>query len=268
VIAGQFFLAAPATTEESTMACDHDENDDIQSELGRLTGPVARTPAPRIAGTPITLYVDSTEANEQLKLDALDEALGLVHARTGERFDGLTVYLGGPCRCIAYAGESGGDRSQVLFLGDQMLVKTATAMSEKASGVKGGYGAAERGVADQRYDDQRKNVLNPTRLFASKASYQAAKLHAKAVAVIVHEFGHLLHERLHSGTFWNLKREKNVEGAANDRPPATLAVQVSQYATKSKLEFTAEVFTGLIYGKHYAPAVISQYQEYGGVDVH
>jgi hypothetical protein len=133
--------------------------------------------------------------------------------------------------------------------------------------VKGGYGAAERGVADQQYDAKRKSVLNPSRIFSSKESYQAAKVNAKAVAVIVHEFGHLLHERLSSKAFWDLKQEKNVEGAANDRPPANLAMLVSQYATKSKLEFTAEVFTGLIYGRHYAAPVIAQYQAYGGVDV-
>lgn len=251
------------------MACDHDENDDITKELARLTNPQQRMPGPRPAGTPINLYVDTTENNEQLKLDALAQALGLVHVRTGERFDGLTVYLGGPCRCIAYAGEAGGARSQVLFLGDQMLVKTAMTAggSEKATGVKGGYGTAERGVADQQYDVHRKHVLSPARTFAGKDAYQASKVHAKAVAVIVHEFGHLLHERLSSTAFWGLKTEKNVEGAANDRPPSALAIQVSQYATKSKLEFTAEVFTGLIYGQHYSPPVIAQYQAYGGVNV-
>ena len=246
------------------MACDHDENNDIVSEKARLKSLTAK-PAVRIAATPVTLEVDGTETSEQLKLDALGEALGLVHVKTGQLLPALNLYLGAPCRCIAYLGENGGNRSYSMFLGDQMLVKTAVAMSEKDSKVKGGYGVAERGVADQAYDKQRMSPMNPARWIKGEQAYKEAKLHAKAVAVIVHEIGHLLHESNDSAKFWALKREKNVEGAANDRPPADLAVQVSQYATKSKLEYTAEVFTGLIYGQHYTPAVMAKYVEYGGI---
>jgi hypothetical protein len=248
------------------MACDHNENDDIQTELAKLNAPVQRHPSPRLAGTTIQLYVDATETNERLKTDALASALALVHARTGQRFEGLKVYLGEKCRCIAYAGEAGGNRQPVLFLGDQMLSKTPTTSTEAASGVKGGHSLkGERGVADQRYDDKRKHVLNPSRVFMGKDAYQAVKLNAKAIAIIVHEFGHVLHERLNSGVFWGLKTTWATEENPDDRPPSDLAMQVSQYATKSKLEFVAEIFTGRIYGKHYSPQVLAKYQEYGGV---
>lgn len=246
------------------MACEHDENASIATEKARLTNLERREPL-RVAGMPVQLEVDATETCEQLKLNALGEAVGLVHARTGHRPESLALYLGAPCRCIAYLGEDGGSRSYVMFLGDQMLVKTAVVQTEKQTGVKGGYGSAERGVADQQYDAQRRHVLSPARLIMGKDAYQGAKLHAKAVAVIVHELGHLFHEANDSEKYWALKTQKNVEGASNDRPPADVAIQVSQYATKSKLEFVAEVFTGLIYGKHYSPAVMSRYAEYGGL---
>src|ERR1043165_764547 len=132
------------------MPCEHDENDDIGTERAKLTN-LAHRPGIRCAGTPIQLYVDATEQHEALKLGALDEALNRVYARTGERLDGLEVYLGGPVRCIAYMGENGGNRSYCIFLGDQMIQKTAMTMSQKASGVKGGYGAGDRGIADQQY---------------------------------------------------------------------------------------------------------------------
>ena len=246
------------------MACEHDENASIATEKARLTKLERREPQ-RIAGTPVQLEVDATETCEQLKLTALGEAIGLVHARTGHLPGALSLYLGAPCRCIAYLGEDGGSRSYVMFLGDQMLVKTPVAQTEKQTGVKGGYGTADRGVADQQYDAQRRNVLSPVRLMMGKEAYQGAKLHSKAVAVIVHELGHLFHEANDSEKYWALKTQKNVEGAANDRPPADLAIQVSQYAAKSKLEFVAEVFTGLVYGKVYSPAVMSKYSEYGGM---
>lgn len=243
--------------------CDHDENADIGSELARLTNPLQRK-AVRIGGTAIDLHVSADETAEQLKLDALEDALGLVLARTGIQLPALKLYLGANCRCIAYMGEAGGNRDYVLFLGDQMLHKTPVAMSEKASGVKGGYGTQERGVADQRYDAMRKKVLSPSRTFMGKDKYQARKVNAKAIAVIVHEMGHILHENGGGRQFWALKRNWGEEGGGGDRPPANLAVQVSQYATKSKLEFVAEVFTGLVYGQHYSPQVMQQYADYGG----
>ena len=242
--------------------CDHEENDSISTEKAALVTPLANRTV-RVGGTTIDTWISADETAEQLKLDTLAEALGLVHSKTGIELPSLTLYLGAKCRCIAYMGESGGNRDYILFLGDQMLSKTPLAMTEKASGVKGGYGTADRGVADQRYDAKRKSVLNPTRWVMGEKDYQAAKVQAKAIAVIVHEMGHILHERGGDTMFWKLKTTWGDEG----RPPANLAVQVSQYATKSQLEFVAEVFTGRVYGKHYAPAVMTQYAAYGGTPV-
>jgi hypothetical protein len=241
------------------MACDHDENDSVTSELAKLRMPFKQY-TQNIGGTTVNVQVSTDEQSEQLKLDTLKSALGLVGTRTGIQLGALQLYLGTNCRCIAYMGESGGNRDYVLFLGDQMLVKTAVAVSEKKSGVKGGFGTQERGVADQQYDSKRMSTLNPARWVMSKEDYQARKVEAKAIAVIVHELGHILHERGDDANFWRLKTTWGDEG----RPPAHIAVQVSQYATKSQLEFVAEVFTGLVYGKHYSPAVMTQYQTYGG----
>ena len=242
--------------------CDHDENDSVTDEIQKLTTPLQQK-ALHIGGTAVDARISADEQNEKLKTETLTKALGLVHAKTGIQLPALTLYLGANCRCIAYMGESGGNRDYVLFLGDQMLTKTAVAMSASKSGVKGGYGTAERGVADQRYDAARKMHINPTRLFAKTEDYQASKVAAKAVAVIVHELGHILHESSGHDKFWELKTTWGDDG----RPPAHLAVQVSQYATKSQLEFVAEVFTGLVFGQHYAQAVLDQYAAYGGTPV-
>jgi hypothetical protein len=248
------------------MTCEHDENASVLAEKARLTNPVREEFPPRIGGIGIELWVDTTEKHRGEKLTALEQALGLVQDRAGARFDGLTVYLGAPCRCIAFLGEESGNRKQILFLGDQMLDKSDVGVSEKASQVKGGIGAkGVRGIADQQYDAQRKLPVNPARMFSSEENYQKAKISAKAVAVIVHELGHLLHEDKSPRPFWALKMHKNEEGGPLDTPPAAIAQQVSQYATNNRLEFVAEVFTGAVFGTQYSAAVIELYRNYGGM---
>jgi hypothetical protein len=74
-------------------------------------------------------------------------------------------------------------------------------------------------------------------------------------AVVVHELGHNLHERANEGFFWDGADAGGAEPLAN---------QVSNYATKNKLEFVAEVFTGRMYGRNYSAQVMAQYGAYGG----
>jgi len=74
-------------------------------------------------------------------------------------------------------------------------------------------------------------------------------------AVIVHELGHNLHERANEGFFW--------DGAAAGAAEPT-ASQVSNYATKNRLEFVAEVFTGRMYGLAFPAAVMEAYRGFGG----
>jgi hypothetical protein len=122
------------------------------------------------------------------------------------------------------------------------------------------------------YDTKRMSTLNPSRWVMSKAAYQEAKANAKAEAVVVHELGHILHEKESGKDFWEIKKNKGKEvefQEENDRArpinaPMKLANQVSQYAGTGIIEYIAEVFTGLVYGTHYSDEVIALYVQQGG----
>lgn len=96
-----------------------------------------------------------------------------------------------------------------------------------------------------------------------------------------HEVGHALHmERLkltRTGDVferWNEYRDWNVlltlpsgraRSVAEMREAVRLAHTVSRYAATNPVEFVAEVFSGLIDGRVYAPEVMSLYKNLGGV---
>lgn len=243
------------------MACDHNENAQISDELAKM--PNEMLGAEGVHGPcAITLRVEPADPDADAKLRALTAALTLVEQKTHLHLDALRVYLATNVRCIAFMGEKAGDRNYVLFLGNQMLAKTPLTLSERDSQIKGGFGSADRGVADQAYDAKRKSVLNPTRWFMG-SKYQQTKVNAKMTTVVVHELGHIFHEREQGESFWTHKTTWGDEG----RPPSTQAMKVSQYAAKSKLEYVAEVFTGLIMGVHYDQDVIDVYLQLGGVTV-
>jgi hypothetical protein len=252
------------------MACEHEENESIDQEKGKLTLPQAAPAVIQHGATTINVYIETGHANANEKLNSTLEALDLVAKNTLRQLNALDLYLGANCRCIAYLGETGGNRSYTLFLGDQMMQKTAKSGTQADAVFTGGFGmGGERGIADQVYDDKRKSTWNPARWFMS--DYQKSKVSAKMCAVVVHEMGHILHEGTGGATYWGLKMMRRADdlhaqtdAAADDRPPANIAVKVSQYATKSKLEFTAEVFTGLVYGKQYDDDVLQTYVRYGG----
>ncbi len=74
-------------------------------------------------------------------------------------------------------------------------------------------------------------------------------------AVVTHELGHNLHELAADTVFWD---------AVTNQVPEPLSNQVSNYAGKNKLEFVAEVFTGMMYGRTYAQNVMTRYGALGG----
>lgn len=78
-------------------------------------------------------------------------------------------------------------------------------------------------------------------------------------AVVTHELGHNLHERANEGFFW----DTNECSWGNDDDQRA-ARAVSEYATKNKLEFVAEVFTGIMYGETYENSIMDSYREYLG----
>lgn len=73
---------------------------------------------------------------------------------------------------------------------------------------------------------------------------------------LIHEIGHILHERSLGDAFWT-------PGSIVTGSPTT-ANKVSGYAGNNKKEFVAEVFTGLILGKVWPTDVMNEYRRYGG----
>lgn len=75
----------------------------------------------------------------------------------------------------------------------------------------------------------------------------------------VHELGHVLHEKDGGQKFWDRHDDVTM-----DRGLQAAALKVSHYATKSPLEFVAEVFAGRVHGKMYGKEVVEEYRKLGG----
>ena len=78
----------------------------------------------------------------------------------------------------------------------------------------------------------------------------------KPTITCIHEIGHILHERSLGDAFW--------ETGSAVGGKATNHAEVSGYAGQNKKEFIAEVFAGLILGKHFSAACMQEYQGLGG----
>lgn len=72
----------------------------------------------------------------------------------------------------------------------------------------------------------------------------------------IHEIGHALHAAARGDDFH--------DPAANLTGRAANAAAVSGYAASNKKEFVAEVFAGLMVGRHFSTAVMDEYMQYGG----
>jgi hypothetical protein len=216
-----------------------------------------------ISGVTVLVTIDSSNQRFDEKIAALRQALAMVCRRMGiaamARLSPLSIYCGANVKCEATWNPEGPGGARALFLGDRMMFQTNPVLSgqDRVYGV-GQHG--DRGVADQLYDAKRMPPVHPVRVLMGESAYQERKTDAKATAVIVHEIAHLLHEVLSQAIFWQNKQ------ANAQIVPANIAMQVSNYtANKNFDEFVAEVFTGLVHGKAYSPAVITAYQNHGGL---
>ncbi len=236
------------------MPCDHHENEQIGEELVKIPDEMAGAEVVHGACT-ITVRADPDDKNAAAKLQALTDALSLVEQKT--HLHRLSPALSG-LECSLYRLHGRGCRRPHL----RAIPGRPDDGEDSGDPVGKGFsnqglvlGSAERGVADQAYDKKRMSTLNPNRWWLGESKYQQRKVSAKMTTVVVHEIGHILHEREHRASFWTHKTTWGDEG----RPPSTQASKVSQYATKSKLEYVAEVFTGLVMGIHYDQDVIDVY---------
>ncbi len=254
--------------------------------VSRLQGTVTAHEFEPPAGVEVKvkLFVDSSEHNVAGKKKAIHDAFEILQSKCPtaldslQSMDELPIYLGKglPCEVVRTPDKPGGkptlylgdkakafDRNNVdplqlnavkrdvaLKLGDKPLTKgTARVWAYGENGV--------RGVADQVYDDNRKFRVHPQRIAQGETKYQASKLDAKAAAVVIHELGHIIHERMGGQGFWDSRNSDTLVSAG-------VAQQVSSY-TQSKMsptELVAEVFTGLVHGKKYPQDVMSEYAKY------
>ncbi len=233
-----------------------------EANLVRLQGTRVLLPPELIAGLNVHVTLDSSDQRVESKYAALRNAVELVGRRVPNAFLGLNtlpVYFGADVNCEACWSPEGLGGRRSLFLGDRMMFQVNRVMAgQNRIGGMGQLGP--RGVPDQLYDDQRRSHWNVVRWWlAIKREYQSTKASAKATAVVVHEIGHLLHEHRAEIAFWNSRR-RNAPAV-----PARLAQQVSSYVgNRNYSEFVAEVFTGLVHGKHYSRGVLDEYEQHGG----
>ena len=82
---------------------------------------------------------------------------------------------------------------------------------------------------------------------------------------MVHEIGHILHEKNTGDVFFHGKGSI-IQGLPDSKLKA-VAKKVSGYAMGNKKEFVAEVFTGLIFGMKFDADVMAEYEKYKGPKV-
>ena len=181
-----------------------------------------------IGGVQCKIYQDDADPGKDAKLAGIKSGLKRVVDAGFDFPDGIDFYTSnaGGYQSVAYhrdlsAGPDGTGRKTVVLLG---------AGAVDTAGMVGAQGVANA-VASHNSSDY-------------------------CAAVVVHELGHNLHERLAADFFWTPD--------ANTAPNVGLAMDVSQYATRNKKEVVAEVFTGMLYGITYKPGVLAMYDEYSG----
>lgn len=217
-----------------------------------------------IAGQHLRILVDGKAQRFDDKYEALIHALKKISARCPNAFGGLPVidiYFTAEIGAEARWHPESPNGIPYLVLGDRTLFKVNKVLSgqDLVSGM-GHYGP--RGVADQLYDTRRIAKLSPLRWRAEfYGTYARAKQLEKAIAIIIHEFAHIIHGCRHGSkdSFWRYKRI--------DAPltPYILSTQVSSYTHANNYnEFVAEVFAGCISGLKYSDTVMSLYRKCNG----
>ena len=113
---------------------------------------------------------------------------------------------------------------------------------------------------DPAWNDMAVIVLGITALKNGRADAISGMLNpgfTKGSVTCIHEIGHLLHAHARGDEFHD--PASNLTGGA-----AATAGQVSGYAGMNKKEFVAEVFAGLMVGRTFPTAVMTEYMTYGG----
>jgi hypothetical protein len=289
-------LTGPGGLEARGQGSRSGRPDSRPPQMSTLRAPLRAPVQQNIGGLNTIVTVDSSAQNVDRKMNALRGAVAAVNNRFPNALasiEQLPVVLGNALATEASWHPEDPTGAPSMYLGDRSLFRPnpvasgqmefarmvqereaaregaatgesssagAPALTEETVGIWGNGENGKRGVADQRYDEQRKSVRDPARwLLQATGRYQSSKIEAKAEAVVVHELGHLLHAAQSPDQFW---AGREVDAPVVDN---RIAQQVSSYAMgNNPAEFVAEVFTGIVYDKTYSPQVMAEYARNGG----
>lgn len=209
---------------------------------------------PTIGGVEFQVEFEGGDEHRKVKLKAIENAVEMIQAKG--KVVPPTRFVVTPAegvRNIAFVGDRFGGRSVTIFLGPKILRQTPKANPANEQLIKGGMGAGgKRGVPDRVYDSR-------DHWYSSKEAREA-----RATAIIVHEFGHVLHEFNDPDAFWSLKAPPS-DGPIPPLAPALAAALVSDYASGNNyLELVAETFTAMMHGEEFTDAVMDEYRAAGG----
>lgn len=202
---------------------------------------------PGPGGATVSIGTEAGDDKAALKMQAIDTALTSLAAKgfTLPRLEFQCSAADVPC--VAYMGDAKGAECYTIFIGPKTGVHNPQITQ---NGVPGGLGKnGPRGIADQVYDGTQRWFGNP-------------RMHSHATTVVIHEIGHVLHERSAGAMFWDLKLGR--QDKATTAGVIGKGCDVSLYATNNALEFVAETFAGCMSGKRYSESVMEFYRSVGG----
>lgn len=225
----------------------------------------------------------SDDNQHELKLEIIEEALIKI-VEQGYNLPPINVFLANQnnpsVRNIAYMTDFEGNREYNLFLSGTKFLTHSGMIKNSNQRVKGGLrdksysdgqltklqvgdheieclrvtplNSGFRGVADQVGDKAKSKFSRKNSLEAKQAGS-----YAFAVAVVIHEIGHILHENSNPSEFWSQK--------VNNLPTnPEFSNRVSEYASINTLEYVAETFTGKVTGQKYSSPISNFYEILGG----
>ena len=120
------------------------------------------------------------------------------------------------------------------------------------------------------YDPDTRSVyinLDTLMEFGNDAKVKATKSSPELNHTITHEIGHAMHDKLmrerNKMDLYEYRENSRFVGAGSSYR-TKIAERVSEYATMEPIEFVAEVFAGIRYGKKYDKEVMDLYDHYEG----
>jgi len=207
-------------------------------------------------GVPFVLQKDADDPDMELKVNAVKRGVAIVVDKGLTLPSNLTIYL-----------VKDSDRFKNPLCFNQATGRSVRPVGMDCQEVM--TIAYQRGINWTPIADIILRKITPTKPAALSDSGLMGL--PKPSITIIHEIGHILHERHAGEFFFTLGPFRNTEWTAdvNRRGAAdeAIAAQVSEYAKRNKKEFVAEVFTGAVLGKTFSAEVWEVYRRYRGPSI-